>query len=133
MKNRTDKILLAFFLLSLPVCAFLLLTYLGIIDFHLDLGWRTIRNWLAVTLPAVPAFFLQLLLCRKVRWWIAALPGLAVIGTALWSAYGFFTATGWDNLGYAILLLLCAAPAVGIALAWAVYGIDRLRKRRSPL
>ncbi len=133
MKNRTDKILLAVFLLSLSVCAFLLLTYLEIIDFDLAYEWYSARAKLAVTLPAVPAFCLQLLLCRMVQRWIAALPGLAVVWVAFWSAYAAFTSPFWDGLGYAILLLLCAAPAAGIALAWAVYGIDRLRKRRSPL
>ncbi len=133
MKNRTDKILLAVFLLSLPVCAFLLLTYLGIIDFLLDLGWRTVRNWLAGTFHVVPAFCLQLLLCRRVRRWIAALPALLTAGAAVWCTYESFTATGWDNVGWLLLLLLCAAPAAGCTLAWAVYGIDRLRKRKSPL
>lgn len=129
MKNRTDKILLAVFLLSLAVYLFLLLIYLEIID--LDLGWSSaLRGWLALTLHAVPAFCLQLLLCRRVRRWIAALPALLTVGAALWFTYGCFTTIGWDVLGWLILLLLCAAPAVGIALAWAAYGIGRFRKRR---
>ncbi len=125
MKNRTDKILLAVFLLSLAAYAPLLLTY----SFAFDSGWDTVRAWLLLTFHAVPAFCLQLLLCRRTQRWIAALPGLAVIGVALWSAFAAFTVIGWEGLGWLILLLLCAAPAAGIALAWAVYGIDRLRKR----
>ncbi len=130
MKNRTDKILLAIFLLSLPVCAFIVLNFLQIIDFNLGLG-SAARGWLALTLPAVPAFCLQLLLCRRTRRWIAALPALAVIGTALWSTYGFFTSIGWDTLGYGVIMLLCAAPAAGCALAWGVYGVQRLRQKRN--
>jgi len=126
MKNRTDKILLAVSLLFLAACTVLILTYLEVIDVG---GWYTVRAWLALTLPAVPAFCLQLLLCRKTRLWIAALPGLAVIGFTLWSAYGFFTSTGWDTLGYGILLFLCAAPAAGCALAWTVYGFRRLYRK----
>ncbi len=132
MKNRTDKILLAVFLLSLAAYTFLLLTY-QIFIFDFDLAWDTVRGWLLLTFHAVPAFCLQLLLCRRTQRWIAALPGLAVIGVALWSAFAAFTVTGWEGLGWLILLHLCIAPAAGIALAWAVYGIDRLRKRRSPL
>ncbi len=127
MKSRTDKTLLAVFLLSLAAYIFLLLTNLGIVD--LDLGWDAVRPWLSLTFHAVPAFCLQLLLCRRPRRWIAALPGLAVIGTALWSACGAFTAIGWDRLDWLLLLLLCTAPAAGIAPAWVVYGIDRLRNR----
>ena len=127
MKNRTDKTLLAVFLLSLAAYAFLLLTYLEIIE--LDLGWHTVRAWLALTFHAVPAFCLQLLLCRGSRRWAALLPGLGTAGAALWCAYGYFTTTGWDTLGWGILLLLSIAPAAGCALAWAVYGFHRLYKR----
>ncbi len=127
MKNRTDKILLAVFLLSLAAYVFLLLTNLGIVD--LDLGWDAVRPWLSLTFHAVPAFCLQLLLCKRTRRWIAALPALLTVGAALWFVYGSFTDSGWDVLGWLLLLLLCAAPAAGIALAWTVYGIDRLRKR----
>ncbi len=129
MKNRTDKILLVVFLLSLAAYAPLLLTY----RFAFDSGWDKVRAWLLLTFHAVPAFCLQLLLCRRTRRWIAALPGLAVIGVALWSAFAAFTVIGWEYLGWLILLHLCIAPAAGCALAWAVYGICRLRKRRPPL
>ncbi len=128
MKNRTDKILLAVFLLSLAAYAFLLLIYLEIID--LGLEWGTLQAWLLLTFHAVPAFCLQLLLCRRTQRWIAALPALLTAFAAFWFAYGSFTDGGWDGLGCLILLLLCAAPAAGIALAWAVYGFGRLRQRR---
>lgn len=127
MKNRTDKILLAVFLVSLAAYAFLLLIYLEIID--LGLEWSTLQAWLALTLHAIPAFCLQLLLCRKTPRWIAALPALLTAFAAFWFAYGSFTDPGWDGLGCLIMLLLCAAPAAGIALAWAVYGLQRLRNR----
>ncbi len=129
MKNRTDKTLLAVFLLSLAAYVFLLLTNLGIVD--LDLGWDAVRPWLSLTFHAVPAFCLQLLLCRRTQRWIAALPALLTAFAAFWFAYGAFTDPGWDGLGCLILLLLCAAPAVGIALAWAVYGIWRFRQKRN--
>jgi len=132
MKNRTDKTLLAVFLLSLPACAFLLLIFLGIID--LDLGWSSaLRGRLAVTLPVVPAFCLQLLLCRRVWRWIAVLPALLTTGVVVWFTYGACTATGWDSVGWLILLLLCAAPAAGIVLAWAAYGLHRLYRQRRPI
>ncbi len=128
MKSRTDNILLAVFLLSLAAYVFLLLSNLGIVD--LDLGGDAVRPWLSLTFHAGPAFCLQFLLCRRTQRWIAVLPALFTAFAAFWFAYGAFTDPGWDGLGCLILLLLCAAPAAGIALAWAVYGIDRLRKRR---
>ncbi len=128
MKSRTDKLLLAVFLLSLAAYAFLILTYQ---TFDFDLRWDTVRGWLLLTFHAVPAFCLQLLLCRRTRRWIAALPGLAVVWVAFWSAYAAFTSPFWDGLGYAILLVLCIAPAAEIALAWAAYGVQRFRQKRN--
>ena len=129
MKNRTDKILLAVFLLSLPAYALILLTYLEIIPVDFPLELFSLRAWLALTFSAVPSFCLQLLLCRKARRWVAVIPALVIVGSALWFAYGFFTATGWDTLGWGILMLLSIAPAVGCVLGWAVYGCWRLYRK----
>ena len=129
MKNRTDTILLAVFLLSLTAYALILLTYLEIIPVDFPLELFSLRAWLALTFSAVPAFCLQLLLCRKTRRWVAAVPVLVIVGAALLFTYGFFTATGWDTLGWGILLLLSIAPAAGCVLAWAVYGFHQLYKR----
>ncbi len=133
MKNRTDKILLAVFLLSLTFYVFVLPRLFESIALDSPAWMYTLHPWLSMTFHAIPAFCLQLLLCRRTRRWIAALPALAVIGTALWSTYGFFTSTGWDTLGYGVIMLLCAAPAVGCALAWAAYGLHRLYMQRRPI
>lgn len=129
MKNRTDKILLTVFLLSLPAYALILLTYLEIIPVDFPLELFSLRAWLALTFSAVPAFCLQFLLCRRTRRRIAAIPAVAVIGAALWFAYGFFTATGWDTLGWGILMLLSIAPAVGFTLAWIVWFVLKKYRR----
>ncbi len=123
MKNRTNKIVLAVFLLSL---AFLFLLY-GILQ-KLPFPPSEL-TCLFYVFSAVPAFCLQLLLCRTVRHWIAAVPTVILVGAVLFFTYGLFTTFGWDSLGYAIFLALSAAPAAGCALAWAVYGIARFRKR----
>ena len=135
MKTRTDKILLAVFLLSLPAYAAIAYTYITY-DFgqftpsHFEIWFaRRFLLWMSLGFHAVPAFCLQLLLCRRKRRWVAALPAAATVGAALWFAYGFFTATGYDTLGWAILLILSIAPAAGCALAWAVYGLYRICKR----
>ena len=123
MKNRTDKILLAVFLLSLAVY---------VIDIIFGKGgfWEVC---LVLSLHGVPVFCLQMLLCRKVRRWGAAIPTVILLGAALFFAYGSLTTTGWDSLGYAIFLAFSVAPAVGSTLAWAVFGCWRLYKRRKAL
>ena len=129
MKNRTDKILLAVFLLSLPAYIWILLTYFEIVPMRFPVAAYSLRTWLALRFAAVPAFCLQLLLCRQRRRRISALPALAIAGAALRSAYGLFSAPGWDTLGWLILLCLCIAPAVGCILGWAAYGIHQFCKR----
>ena len=128
MKNRTDNILLITFLVSLAFYMFILPRFFEGIAFDGPEWAHVVYNWLSMCFHAVPAFCLQLLLCRKTRRWIAALPGLAVVGLAFWAAYGCVTSTGWDTLGYAILLFLCAAPAVGCVLAWMVFGCTMHQK-----
>lgn len=79
----------------------------------------------ALTVHAIPAFFLQWLLCRMekpawVRWLpLALLAAVAVIGVL------YLTGTlgsGWDVLGGAMILCWCIAPAAGLALEWMASG-----------
>ena len=134
MKNRTDKILLVVFAVTLPLHIFIVLTYMQIISIVETWTWPYwAQEWyayLAFGFFAIPVFCLQLLLCRRKRRRIAAIPVAVIISAALLFTYGFFTATGWDALGWGILLLLCIAPAVGCALAWAAYGLGRLHQRK---
>lgn len=133
MKNRTDKILLVVFAVTLPLHLFLVLTYLEVIPIVETWTWPYwAQEWyayLAFGFFAVPVFCLQLLLCRRTRHRVAAIPALVIVGAALWFTYGFFTATGWDTLGWGILLVLSIAPAVGCALAWAAYGCWSLYRK----
>ena len=130
MKNRTDKVLLAVFVVTLPLHIFLVLTYLEIIPIVETWTWpyraQELYAYLAFGFFAVPVFCLQLLLCRRKRCRVAAIPALVIVGVVLLFTYGFFTATGWDALGWGVLLLLCIAPAAGCVLFWAVYGLWRL-------
>ena len=130
MKNRTDKILLAVFLLSLSAYAAMAYTYITY-DFgqfnpsHFEIWFaRRFLFWMSLGFHAVPAFCLQLLLC-----WAAAIPALVIVGAVLLFAYNFFTATGHDTLGWALLMILSIAPAAGCVLAWAAYGCWRLYRK----
>ena len=133
MKSRTDKILLAVFAVTLPLHIFLVLTYLEIIPivetWTLPYRAQELYAYLAFGFFAVPVFCLQLLLCRRKRRRVAAIPALVIVGAALLFTYGFFTATGWDTLGWGILLLLCIAPAAGCVLAWIVYALRKMYRR----
>jgi len=135
MKNRTDKILLVVFLLSLAAYAAMAYTYVTyefgqFTPSHFEIWFaRHFLLWMSVGFHSVPTFCFQLFLCRRKRCWVATLFASVIIGAALWFVYGFFTATGHDSLGWGILMVLSIAPAVGCVLAWAVYGFGKLRRK----
>ena len=113
-KNRTNQILLAVFLLSLALC----------VGFWL---WNIV--WL-LFLPALPAFCLQLLLCRVGRWKL--LRAVPLVLAAAMALLGFYYAQqpGFGAGLFGVILLLGAiSPAVGAVLAWAVWGFHPLHKR----
>lgn len=121
MKNRTDRILLAVLLVSAALYALVLLGEL--LDVFTAEG-------LLLCLHAVPVFCLQLLLCRNVRQiFVRLIPLLLALLAAAFCLWKMAGAAGWDGLGWAVLFLLCIAPAAGCVLAWIVYGAGRLRQR----
>ena len=95
------------------------------IHWDVTINGTSLRNTLALTVHAVPAFCLQWLLCRVekpvwARWLpLALLAAVALIGVL------YLTGTlgsGWDVLGGAIILCWCIAPAAGLALGWMAGG-----------
>lgn len=132
MVDQTDIILLAAFLLFLLFYVFAVYCYSGGDSRWPDLLYYVfaIPGGFSLCLPAVPAFFLQLFLCRRKRRWLAALPGLAAVGAVLLFFHSWFTAsTGWDTL-YRVLLTILFIPfilsaAAGCALARVVYRLHQ--------
>lgn len=125
MKNRTNQILLVTFLITAALYPFFLLSWLEIIPISIPLG-----GYLGAGFHAVPCFCLQLLICRTAkRPLLRLIPVLLLVGIAAAFFVAMANSTGWDGLGWAILLLLCFAPAVGYAAAWVVYGVQRVRQK----
>ena len=99
--------------------------YFVLVNWDATINGTSLRTDLLLTLHAVPAFFLQWLLCRMekpvwARWLpLALLATVAVIGTM------YLTGTlgsGWDFIGGAIILCWCIAPAAGLTLGWMAGG-----------
>lgn len=109
-KNRVNQLLSAVFLLSLALC----------VGF-----WFWDISWL-LFLPALPAFCLQLLLCRMER--RKPLRAVPLVLAAAMATLGFYYAQqpGFGESLFGVILLLGAiSPAVGAVLAWAVWGLRR--------
>jgi len=112
-------------------CFASLVLYILLFFWDASLGQSELWNVLRLSFSAVPAFCLQLWLCRleNIRWtrWLplCALSLVALIGAAYLSG---LVGRGWDALGGAFLLCWCIAPAAGCALGWLAHG-GRLPRR----
>lgn len=135
MKNRTDKILLVVFILSLFAYAAILTAFIQYGGNNSEASWlilflRRLYLWLVLGFHAVPAFCIQLLSARRAnRKWLAALPSALLASWLVFCLYNWTAATGWDTLGWLLLLFGSIAPAVGCALAWAAYGCWSLYRK----
>ena len=121
--DKTDKILLTLFLMSLA--AYLVIFLSAFWDLPLNIPpWH---QGLLLYFHSIPMFFLQLLLCRlaKPHWRLFAplmlllVPGLVLVGSA-----------GWAVLGWVLFLYWCTAPTAGCILAWIVWGVGKLGRGR---
>lgn len=123
MKNRADQILLAATIITAVLYAFVMLCWVGVVSVADPDLWMDLGLWF----HAVPCFFLQLLIC-----WVAKRPVIRLIPVFLLAGLvavflcALVNTEGLAGLGWILLLMLCIAPAVGYALAWAVYGVQRL-------
>lgn len=124
MKNHSNKILVVLFAASLAVSISLFLVRAGVIP----LGIYGAVEICAFYFPAVPFLFLQMLLCKAAKKkWVKLLPALVVAVVAMVAAVGCATASGWDTLGYLILLLLCIGPALGCIIGFVADWLWRKR------
>ena len=139
MKNRLNRILLVIFWVGLLVYAaifYAFIQYGGIFyDFPAAYRFFQFCRYLLLVGLAVPFFALQLLLCRRSEG-KSKFPAILLLA-ALLLLLGFFAAAacivpGWDALGWAFLAVDTAAPAVGCVLAWMVWGISRLCRKKAP-
>lgn len=130
MKNRANQILLAASFLTAALYVYFLLVWIeGIPRPFYDPNdpFRFYELWvyLGVGFHVVPCFCLQLLICRAAkRPAIRLIPVFLLAGLVAVFLCALVNAEGLDGLGWILLLMLCIAPAVGCALAWAVYGIQ---------
>ena len=117
MKNRWNLLLTVLTILSVPLCF---------------LAW-IVDIRLLLFLPALPAFCLQILLCRKTRRYVLwAIPLLCVALFCLSGAWITQINPGLDGILGVIMMFASISPAVGCVLALAGWGLCRLYQRGSP-
>lgn len=121
-KDRTDRILLGCFLVSLAVYLVIFVSAFA----ELPLNISSLNQLLLMFFHFIPQFFLQLLVCRlEGPVWRFALPFALFLIPAL----VFVLCTGGAGLGWVLAGGWCMAPLSGCALGWLVFGITRLVHR----
>ncbi len=134
MKNQTNKILLAAFLLTSILYILDVLIWLEIISIRRPVPYH-IFGPIALIFSAVPAFCFQMLLCRMFAGkWIRLIPMVCLLTFIIICAINFVFDSGWDSLGWLIVLLLCIAPTAGCGLAFIAnhFGEKKNRKTEEP-
>ncbi len=130
MKIRFDKMLPMLFWGSLLLYVVLVLLWTGILENELPIS---LLAKLGVSFLAAPFFFLQLILCRKFsRKWVKGFPLFVLMAVILICITEYFCSSGWDSLGWMIILVLCIAPALGCVLAIFTNLIWKYFTQRNP-
>lgn len=113
MKNRTNKILLTAFVLTLAVYAVIFADCFS----ELPIDPTPLHQLLILYFHFIPMFCIQLLLCRLSKpWWQRLIPFLPILAAGL----VFMSFAEWYILGWILVLWWCFAPTAGCLLAWAV-------------
>lgn len=129
MGDRTNRLLLESFFLTLAAYAVILLAFVQYGGNISPAPWpvlllRRVHLWLTVGFHGVPALLVQLFAIRRARRKkLAALPALALMAGSALGAYGWRTAPGWDFMLWGLLMVACFAPAAGCVLAWTGWGL----------
>lgn len=122
MKDRKNILLAVCFALSLALYCVLFWVELNYLWFS------NLKPTLLLSVPAIPAFCLQSLLCRTAKWnWVKFAPlGLLSFPSFVGAMYLFGVwGSGWDALGGGLMLIWCVAPAAGCCLGWMYAGRRR--------
>ncbi len=120
MKKLSNKKLAVGAVLCFVIAIFLDLMWLEIIpDFGISVP---LKGNVALVFSVFPFFLLQTLLCRinkNTKW----LPVGCIATIATGCGIAFALSSGWDSLGWMILLIMCIPPAFGIVAGFLYYRI----------
>lgn len=122
MKTSANRSLALLFLLTLAAYLFLLWESLEGSSLYWPHWLLVMQPYLLMCFHALPAFFIQLFLCRTCKNLLLRLVPLLLVGAlALWGLWINLTYSGWATLVGVFLMMGAVAPAAGCALAWGVW------------
>ncbi|OUP25184.1 hypothetical protein [Gemmiger sp. An194] len=123
MKQTTNRLLFALFLGSFAVyCAVFASAFA-----ELPLNISSLHQGLLLFSHFIPAFFLELLLCRTAaRRWRLLLPALPLLAAGLW----FLSRAEWHVMAWVLYLIWCIPPLAGCLTAQLAFAVYRKWKKR---
>ncbi len=134
MKERKDIWMLPVALLSLVLALLLFAHWVEWITIPI---WKEITkvsgvaNVLAIASMGLPFLFVQLWLNRNAKYdWLKWVPICLVVGTSFLLFLGLMAASGWDQLSYIILLIMCIPPVVGCGIGVIVHKILKKKTKK---
>lgn len=125
MERKTDRLLFALFLGTFAgYCAVFVSAFA-----ELPLNISSAHQGLLLFSHVIPAFFLELLLCRTAALrWRLLLPALPLLAAGLW----FLSRAEWHVMAWVLYLIWCIPPLAGCLTAQLVFAVYRRWKKHRP-
>lgn len=122
MEPRSNRVLLALFLVSFALYAVIFGTAFADLPLHIP-PWH---QFLLLYFHFFPMLFLELLLCRtvKARWRIIV-PLLPLLLAGLW----FLSTAEWYLMAWILFGIWCVPPLLGCVAGWIIWLVIKRVKR----
>lgn len=123
LERKADRILFALFLGTFAAyCAVFVSAFS-----ELPLNISSLHQVLLLFSHFIPAFFLELLLCRTAALrWRLLLPALPLLAAGLW----FLSGAEWYVMAWVLFLIWCIPPIAGCVTAQLAFSVYRRWKKR---
>ncbi len=125
MKRLNNKKLAVYTAAAFGMNIFVILMAMGYIPIIESLPG--LKSFMAMTFHIVPVFMLQVLLCRLGKW-VKWGPSVLLLAASYGCFMGYAHSTGWDTLGWFILLIMCVPASLGIIAGFIYYKFAENRK-----
>ena len=118
--NTSDKKLILTTILSTLAYILLWVTF-ELISLDTTNEFNEAWIWVLYCFHVIPSISLQLLVCRRAKGIKKGIPFIVLSILAIIFTVGAIKSSGWEILLWLLLLFLCAAPAIGFIIAFAIY------------
>lgn len=125
LERKADRLLFSLFLVSFAGYCVVFVSAFA----ELPLNISSAHQGLLLFSHVIPAFFLELLLCRTTVFpWRLLLPVLPLLAAGLW----FLSGAEWHVMAWVLYLIWCIPPLAGCLTARLLFAVYRSWNKRRP-